>query len=67
MLQIDSLIYLEKAEDGPLKYLAENDWNSQKGLMKTCKDPSLKTLVFKMRSVERREIEKDKYLSSCLF
>ena len=65
--QMGRLLYLEKAEDGPLKYLNENDWNSKQGLTKTCEDPSLKTLVFKMRSIERREIEKDEHLASCLF
>ena len=64
--QIQTKIYLEKAEDGPLKYLADNEWDSQKALMNVCKDPSLKTLVLKMRSMERRELLKDEELL-CVF
>lgn len=64
--QARSKIYLEKAEDGPLKYLAENEWDSRKALEKACGDPSLKTLVFKMRSVERRELERNRELM-CIF
>ena len=64
--QARSKIYLEKAEDGPLKYLAENEWDSRKALDNACGDPSLKTLVFKMRSVERRELERNRELM-CIF
>ena len=64
--EIQSKIYLEKAEDGPFKYLAENNWDSEKALLSTCSNPSLRTLVYKMRGKERSTIERNKELL-CIF
>ncbi len=64
--EIQSKIHIEKAEDGPLKYLAENDWDSKVALGKVCNDSNYKTLVLKMRGMERHELEKDEKLL-CIF
>lgn len=65
--QIRSEMYLEKAEDGPFKYLSKNNWKSWDALRSACKNKDLQTLVFKMRGREREILQNyDPYLSSCL-
>jgi len=60
------LMYLEKAEDGPLKYLAKYNWNPWLSLRKACKEKDLQTLVFKMRGPERKVLQVDQRLL-CIF
>jgi len=62
VLQKLSLI---KAEDGPLKYLHDNDWNSHKGLSSMCKD-SYDHPIIKFRGTEREVIERNQSLR-CIF
>jgi hypothetical protein len=63
---IKQYMYLEKAEDGPFKYLAKNNWNSWTALHDACKQKDLQTLVFKMRGIERNIMQFDIRLL-CIF
>jgi hypothetical protein len=50
-------LYLMKAEDGPLKYLAKNEWKSDKAIDGLIKGEHI-TPIVKFRSQERNVLEK---------
>jgi len=67
-MSIDSIkkkIYLEKAEDGPFKYLHENGWKDKESINALCKNKELRTKVVKFRKNERKVIEDNKLF--CVF
>lgn len=53
---LDRLI-LKKAEDGPLKYLSENEWNSDKAINFACKNRQYQSPIMKIRSCDRKILE----------
>jgi hypothetical protein len=61
VLQIDTYpqdtLILKKAEDGPLKYLAENGWEPEKALIAACTNKSYQGPIMKMRGCERKALE----------
>ena len=61
ILQIDKYpvnsLILRKAEDGPYRYLVENDWNSERGLEFACKNKQYQSPIMKMRGGERNIVE----------
>lgn len=46
-----------RAEQGPFRYLVENEWNPQKSIEYACKNPTIRTPFLKLRSHERHAIE----------
>ena len=62
---IKTRLYLEKAEDGPFKYLHDNKWDIKKGLNELCANKELRTKVVKFRKNERKVIEDEKIF--CVF
>jgi hypothetical protein len=73
VLQIDKYpldrLILRRAEDGPFKYLAQNNWESKIALFKACEDKSLRTNIMKLRNPERKildpKIDSDLSQSKC--
>lgn len=63
---IENNLFLLKAEDGPLKYLAQNNWDSHKAIKALCTDINLKTPVIKFRGGERELIENNEEYK-CVF
>lgn len=59
----DTLI-LQKAEDGPFRYLVDSGWDSEKALKLVCSNRSYQTPIMKMRGNERKVIEK--YIDSSM-
>jgi hypothetical protein len=58
---------LEKAEDGPFRHLARNDWDAYKGVMSLCSEKATELPpIIKFRGVERDKIEEHKELG-CVF
>lgn len=61
ILQIDkyplNLLILKKAEDGPYRYLTENNWDSEKAVRAACKNRSYQSPIMKMRKAERNILE----------
>jgi len=55
---IDSLI-LQKAEDGPFRYLIDAKWNSEKAVRLACSDSRYTTPIIKLRGRERSVLEKE--------
>ena len=62
---IKTRLYLEKAEDGPFKYLHDNNWDLKKSLLALCDNKDLRTKVVKFRNAERKVIEDEKIF--CIF
>jgi len=62
---IKTRLYLEKAEDGPFKYLHDNKWDLKKSLLALCDNKDLRTKVVKFRNAERKVIEDEKIF--CIF
>lgn len=62
---IQSKLYLEKAEDGPFKYLHENGWKHKESIEALCADKELQTKVVKFRKNDRKAIEDEKLF--CVF
>lgn len=62
VLQIDrypvDLLRLQKAEDGPYRYLVDAKWDSEKALQLACGNNNYYTPIMKMRGCERGIIEK---------
>lgn len=54
---LDSL-YLQKAEDGPFRYLVDTKWDSEKGIELACHDPSYQIPIMNLREGERDILEK---------
>lgn len=55
--------FLQKAENGPLKYLNTNNWNSKKAvrhLLRTMKSGNVDTTFVKLRGSERKLVQHDK-------
>jgi hypothetical protein len=63
--EIKTKLYLEKAEDGPFKYLHENGWNHIKSIKALCANKELRTKVVKFRKYDRKAIEDNKLF--CVF
>jgi Capsular polysaccharide synthesis protein len=61
VLQIDRYpinnMILQKAEDGPLRYVVDAKWNSEKAVRLACHDRSYRIPILKMRSGERKIVE----------
>lgn len=51
-------LYLQKAEDGPFRYLSKVQWNSEKGVELACINPEYQGPLMKMRGGERDALEK---------
>jgi len=54
-----------KAEDGPYRYLSQNDWDSRKALENLCKGDS-RTGLIKFRGHERKILQEEKDLQECV-
>jgi hypothetical protein len=52
-------MYLRCAEEGPLRYLADNNWDSAKALQAACAAPTYQTPMMKLRGVERGVLESE--------
>jgi hypothetical protein len=63
--EIKRKLYLEKAEDGPFKYLHVNKWDLKKSIEDLCVNKDLQTKVVKFRGAERKVIEDNKLI--CVF
>ena len=63
VLQIDhyplNQLVLQKAEDGPYRYLVDAKWDSEKALQLACNNDAYYTPIMKMRGIERKIIEKN--------
>ena len=62
---IQTKLYLEKAEDGPFKYLHENGWKHTESVEALCAKKELQTKVVKFRKYDRKAIEDEKLF--CVF
>lgn len=62
---LNDTFHIIKAEDGPFKYLAQNDWNSEKSLIQLCNDTSLHTPLIKFRGTDRKTISESQN-SACV-
>ena len=62
---IKTKIYLEKAENGPFKYLHNNGWKHKESIKALCENKELQTKVVKFRNQERKVIEDEKLF--CIF
>lgn len=51
-------IYLQKAEDGPFRYLVDAKWDSEKAVELACMYPTYQGPIMKMRGGERNALEK---------
>jgi hypothetical protein len=49
---------LENAEEGPMKYLVDAKWDSEKALELVCMDHSYQSPIMKMRENEQKVVEK---------
>ena len=61
-----SKLMLFEADSGPLSYLANADWSSEKALRDLCGKSTSEEPLIKFRSGERRVLEKDDELNKCL-
>lgn len=50
-------LYLQKAEDGPYRYLVDAKWDSEKALRLACQNQSYQGPIMKMRGNERKVLE----------
>ena len=61
VLQLDKYplesLYLQKAEDGPFRYLVDAKWDSHKAVRLACEDPSYQGPIMKIRGAERGVLE----------
>jgi hypothetical protein len=61
VLQLDKYplesLYLQKAEDGPFRYLADAKWDSEKAVRLACQDKSYQGPIMKIRGAERGHLE----------
>ena len=51
-------IYLQKAEDGPFRYLLDAKWDPEKAVELACYYPEYQSPIMKMRGREREALEK---------
>jgi hypothetical protein len=62
VLQIDRYpvdrLQLQKAEDGPYRYLVDAKWDSEKAVQLACDNDNYYTPIMKMRGCERSVVEK---------
>lgn len=62
VLQIDRYpvdrLRLQKAEDGPYRYLVDAKWNSERAIQLACANKAYYTPIMKMRGAEREVVEK---------
>lgn len=63
--EIKRTIVALRAEDGPFKYLVQNDWDAKRALRSLCNRENL-TQMIKIRTVERDAISQDESLM-CAF
>lgn len=61
-----SKLMLFEAERGPLAYLVNADWDSEKALRHLCEQGVSEEPIIKFRSTERHALEKDDELNDCL-
>jgi len=52
-------LILQKAEDGPFRYLIDAKWNSEKAVRLACSDSRYTTPIIKLRGRERSVLEKE--------
>lgn len=64
---IKTKLFLEKAEDGPYKHLAEHHWDVYSGIKSLCDYPEKRSKIIKFRRRERYVISISPELSNCLF
>ena len=61
VLQLDRYpqdrLFLRRAEDGPFRYLVDNDWDSTKAVHAACGNPVYQGPIMKLRRVERSVLE----------
>jgi hypothetical protein len=62
VLQLDQYpmesMIMRKAEEGPLRYLVDAKWDSEKAVRAACLDPSYQTPILTLRGGERSVLEK---------
>jgi len=63
--EIKKKLYLERAEDGPFKYLHLNGWDNKKSVEALCANKDLRTKVVKFRQHERKAMSENKLF--CVF
>ena len=51
-------LYLQKAEDGPFRYLSKVNWDAEKGLELACMNPEYQAPIIKLRDGELNTLEK---------
>ena len=49
---------MQKAEDGPFRYLVDAKWDSEKAVELACMNPSYQAPIMKIRGPERAALEK---------
>jgi hypothetical protein len=65
--EVAAKLKLHKAEDGPLKHMARNDWKSYEGVKSICSESASEiSPIIKFRGGEREQIEKHGELG-CVF
>lgn len=65
--EVSAKLYLMKAEDGPLKYMSENNWETTKGVSDLCnKKAEYNQSIIKLRGSERNVIEADPRFLNCI-
>jgi hypothetical protein len=64
--EIRKTMRLQRAESGPFKYLAVNNWDMDTALNSLCDGENI-TDIIKFRGTEREKIVKDSKLMNCIF
>jgi len=65
--EIKFRLNLQKAEDGPYKYLADNGWQIEQALNSLCRPRSDDIIFDKLRGLEREFIENNPDKYKCIF
>jgi hypothetical protein len=65
--EIKSRLLLQKAEDGPFKYLVDNNWQTEQSIDSLCNSRSDDIIFDKLRGIERGFIENNPDKYKCLF
>ena len=61
--EIKEKMHFLKAEDGPLKYLVDNNWYNEQAVQSICESDKSNIIFYKLRSTERPFAEKN----DCIF
>ena len=70
MMSIDEIknrLFLHKAEDGPYKYLADNNWQIEQAVDSLCNSRSDDIIFDKLRGIERGFIQNNPDKYTCIF